>query len=172
MKLLAHLWLPAAPASVFPFFAEAENLQAITPGWLDFSIVGARPVPIRQGTVIDYRLRLHGVPLSWQSEITVWEPPHRFRDEQRRGPYRRWAHTHTFEACAGGTLCRDEVDYIVPGGDWIERWFVRHDLRRIFEHRQRALLAHFAPRGDATLPPPAGRTWSVTFAAAGPKGAV
>jgi ligand-binding SRPBCC domain-containing protein len=162
MKLHAELWLPLAPADVFPFFARAENLQAITPPWLDFRIRAAHPLPICRGTLIDYRLRLHGVPLGWRSEITVWEPPHRFCDEQRRGPYRRWAHTHTFEAHEGGTLCRDEVDYLVPGGAWFERWFVRRDVRRIFEYRQRALLAHFG--GAGAVARPAGATaWSVRF---------
>lgn len=163
MKLLAHLWLPLIPSEVFPFFSKAENLQVITPGWLDFRIVAAGPVPLRRGSVIDYRLRLHGVPISWRSEITAWDPPYSFRDEQRRGPYRRWSHTHTFEPAAGGTLCRDEVDYAVPGGDWIERWFVRRDLRRIFEFRQRALLARFAPPDGVCPTPPVGPAWAVRF---------
>lgn len=166
MRLRAHLWLPLPPAEVFPFFSRPENLQAITPSWLEFRIVSAAPLPIRCGTQIDYRLRLHGLPLRWRSEITVWEPPHRFRDEQRRGPYRRWVHTHTFEASASGTVCRDEVDYLVPGGAWIERWFVRRDLRRIFNHRQQALLEHYRAPADRQPRPPIGSPWTVDFGAA------
>ena len=163
MKLVARLWLALPPREVFPFFTAAENLQAITPPWLDFSVLAAQPLPMQRGTIIDYRLRLHGVPFAWQSEITVWEPPHVFRDEQRRGPYRRWSHTHTFEDADGGTLCRDEVDYAVPGGAWVERWLVRRDLRRIFAHRQQALHAHFAAHAGARSSLSADPDWSVRF---------
>lgn len=167
MKLRAQLWLPQAPADVFPFFAAAENLQLLTPPWLEFSIRSAAPTPIQAGTRIDYRLRLHRIPLQWQSEITVWEPPFRFRDEQRRGPYRRWVHTHSFLPHEGGTLCLDEVDYQVPGGAWIERWFVRRDLRRIFTYRQRALLKHFTGLASDAVPSTGGPAWQLSVGDAG-----
>lgn len=162
MKLRAQLWLPLAPPDVFPFFASAENLPAITPAWLHFSVRCAVPTPLRQGVRIDYRLRVHGIPLHWQSEITVWEPPFRFRDVQRRGPYRRWEHTHSFLPHEGGSLCLDEVEYEVPGGAWVERWFVRRDLRRIFEFRQRALLRHFTGRSADVVNATGGRAWQVS----------
>ncbi len=164
-RLTAELWLPKTPAEVFPFFADAQNLAAITPGWLKFTICGAAPIEMKQGAIIDYRLRVHGLPLSWRTEITLWEPPFRFRDEQRRGPYRRWVHTHSFVSHEGGTLCLDEVDFVVPGGRLIERLFVRRDVRSIFEYRQNALFRHLAgavpaAAADATS---GRRPWRVTF---------
>ena len=143
MKLRAQLWLPLSPREVFPFFADAHNLEEITPPWLRFRLLERGPIKMGQGTRIDYRLHLHGVPIRWQSEITLWDPPFCFRDEQRRGPYRRWSHTHTFVAAEDGTLCIDEVDYDVPGGRWIHRLFVRRDVYRIFSYRQRAVARHF-----------------------------
>ncbi|HVU34187.1 MAG TPA: SRPBCC family protein [Opitutaceae bacterium] len=163
MKLRAQLWLPLPPADVFPFFASAKNLQVITPEWLDFCIRPPVPASVREGTRIDYRLRLHRIPLYWQSEITVWEPPFRFRDEQRRGPYRRWMHTHTFLPHEGGALCLDEVDYAVPGGAWVERLFVRQRLRRIFEFRQWALLRHFTSHTADVVTSTGGPAWQVTI---------
>lgn len=137
--------LPADRAAVFSFFADARNLEAITPPWLRFEILTPGEIRMQVGTVIDYRLRLHGVPFCWRTEITAWEPAERFVDEQRRGPYRRWRHTHTFLDCAGGTLCRDEVEYAVPGGALVERFFVRRDVERIFAYRTSALAGRFRP---------------------------
>jgi ligand-binding SRPBCC domain-containing protein len=131
-------WLPVPRERVFAFFADAGNLDAITPPWLNFETLTPRPFTMAAGRVIDHRLRVHGVPITWQSEITVWEPPCRFVDEQRRGPYRRWRHEHTFEDKDGGTLMRDRIEYAVPG--WfleglVNHWLVAPDLRRIFAHR-------------------------------------
>lgn len=139
----AELWLPRAPAEIFPFFADARNLQAITPAWLDFQIVTPGPITMQAGTLIDYRLRVHGVPLRWRTRINVWEPPHRFVDEQLRGPYRQWLHEHTFVAQNGGTLARDVVRYAVPGGALVNWLFVRRDVERIFAHRQAKLRERF-----------------------------
>ena len=143
----AELWLPQPRDHVFPFFADARNLEAITPPWVNFQIQPPLPVEMRTGTLIDYRLRVKGFPLRWQSEITVWDPPFRFVDEQRRGPYRRWTHTHEFEERDGGTLCRDHVVYAVPGGPVVNWLFVRRDVQRIFAYRQDALLRRFPPGG-------------------------
>jgi ligand-binding SRPBCC domain-containing protein len=90
---------------------------------------------MKAGTLIDYRLRIRGLPVRWQTEITAWQPPHRFVDEQKRGPYRLWVHEHRFESKAGGTLCTDHVRYAVPGGEWVHRLFVRRDVERIFAFR-------------------------------------
>lgn len=95
------------------------------------------------GTKIDYRLRLHGIPVRWQSLISEWQPPFRFVDQQIHGPYRSWRHLHTFEPQDEGTLVRDVVDYAVPGGRLIHALFVRHDLRRIFKYRRRQLDSFF-----------------------------
>lgn len=98
---------------------------------------------MRAGAEIDYRLRVHGVPIRWRTRIESWQPGRRFVDVQVRGPYRLWHHTHDFEEVAGGTLCRDVVRYAVPGGRWVERLFVRRDIERIFEFRRRALVELF-----------------------------
>lgn len=144
----SELWLPGKPERVFPFFAEAANLERITPGWLSFSILTPPPITMAAGTLIDYRLRLHGVPLRWRTRIAVWEPPRRFVDEQVRGPYRLWVHEHLFEPVAGGTLCRDRVTYSVLGG-WLADWLlVRGDLERVFAFRRRALTEAFADAAD------------------------
>jgi ligand-binding SRPBCC domain-containing protein len=127
------------PAQVFAFFADAFNLEAITPPWLSFRVITPGPIEMRAGALIEYRLRLHGVPVRWLTRIEAWEPGGRFVDVQVRGPYRLWHHTHTFEADGkGGTLVRDVVRYALPlgpVGDLAHRLFVARDLRRIFDHR-------------------------------------
>ena len=139
-----ELSLPVPRPEVFPFFAEARNLETLTPPWLRFEVLTPPPIQMQAGTRIDYQLRLHGLPLRWQSEITAWEPPHRFVDEQRRGPYRRWIHEHRFEEETGGTRCVDRVRYAVYGGSLIEWLFIRRDLQRIFAFRQAKLRELFA----------------------------
>lgn len=138
-----RLFLPHPLETVFPFFADARNLETLTPPWLRFEIRTPLPIRMRQGTFIEYRLRLHGIRLRWQSEITVWEPPQRFVDEQRHGPYRHWIHEHTFTERNSGTEVRDFVRYSAPGGRPVDFLFVRHDVRRIFEYRARKLRALF-----------------------------
>lgn len=140
MRLETEVLLPRPREEVFRFFADAMNLQTLTPPWLHFLIVTPAPIEMRVGTLIDYRLRLHSLPLRWRSRIAAWEPPFRFVDEQVRGPYRRWFHDHRFEIADGGTLCRDIVDYAAPVAGWLERVLVRRDLRRIFSYRQRKIL--------------------------------
>lgn len=135
--------LPRPLGELFPFFADAGNLDVITPPWLRFAILTPRPIEMKVGTRIDYRLRVHGLPVRWQSEITAWQPPHRFVDEQRRGPYRAWSHEHTFTEQNGGTLVADHVRYAVLGGALIERLFVRRDIATIFAYRQQKLAALF-----------------------------
>lgn len=143
-RLDTELWLPKPRLEVFPFFADAANLQRITPNWLSFEILTPKPIPMHVGAKIDYRLRVRGLPIRWQSEITAWEPPYRFIDEQRRGPYRIWKHEHRFEEKDGGTLCTDHIQYAVWGGALVNRLFVRRDVARIFEFRQVALKQIFA----------------------------
>ena len=138
-----ELWLPMPPDQLFPFFADAANLDAITPPWLHFQIVTPRPIDMRAGTLIDYKLRVHGLPMRWRTLIKEWQPPHRFVDEQLRGPYRQWIHEHTFEACDGGTLARDVVRYAVPFDFIAHPLFVRRDIAKIFAFRQEALRKRF-----------------------------
>ena len=131
--------LPGTPDAVFGFFADAGNLEAITPPWLGFRIVTPRPIDMGVGTLIEYRLRLHGLPISWLTRIEVWEPGARFVDQQLRGPYALWHHTHEFApAPGGGTRMTDTVRYALPfgpAGGIAHALFVRRDLRRIFDHR-------------------------------------
>ncbi|MBS0633651.1 MAG: SRPBCC family protein [Verrucomicrobia bacterium] len=142
----SELWLPCARELVYPFFADARNLEKITPPWLRFRIITPTPIPMRVGARIDYRLRIHGFPVRWQTEITRWDPPFAFVDEQRRGPYRQWIHTHTFEEKDGGTLCRDKVVYSVPGGEFINWLVVQRDVQTIFTYRRTVLSQLFPPR--------------------------
>ncbi len=130
--------LPGRPADVFAFFADAGNLEAITPPLLRFRVVTPPPIVMGPGTLIRYRLRVRGVPLGWLTEITRWEPPHLFVDEQRRGPYALWEHIHTFEADGDETIMRDVVRYRIgfgPVGVLANRLVVRRDVERIFDYR-------------------------------------
>jgi len=136
-------WIPKPTEEVFSFFASTGNLESITPNWLHFHVISESKA-IERGTKIDYKLRIHGIPVRWQSEITVWEPPFRFVDEQRRGPYRTWIHEHRFEPRDEGTLVTDIVRYAVVGGPLIQRWLVSKDLVRIFDYRQKQLEKIFA----------------------------
>lgn len=142
-RLESEQFLPQPLETVFEFFSDAYQLETLTPPWLHFSVLTPAPISMKQGTLIDYRLRLHGIPMRWQSRIELWEPPFRFVDFQTRGPYRRWHHEHQFEAAAGGTICRDIVDYAVPGGFLVDRWFVRPDILKIFSFRWNKLRELF-----------------------------
>ena len=130
--------LPGSPAEVFEFYADAGNLERITPAWLGFRIVTPQPIDMASGTLIEYRLKLRQVRVRWLTRIEVWEPGERFVDVQVKGPYRVWHHTHTFEAHAHGTRVRDEVRYALPLGalgELAHRLWVRRDLERIFDFR-------------------------------------
>ena len=133
--LESQVLLPRPIGEVFEFFSEARNLERLTPPWLRFEVITPPPIEMRPGTLIDYRLRLRGIPIRWQSEITVWEPPFRFVDEQRRGPYRQWIHEHRFAESGSQTLATDHVRYAVRGGSLVNRLFVGPDLRRVFAYR-------------------------------------
>jgi len=144
-KLKTEIWLPQKRTTVFSFFTDPRNLEDLTPGWLHFEILTALPLQMKSGVLIDYGLRLYGIPLHWQSEICVWEPPHRFVDRQIRGPYRVWIHEHTFAELNGGTLVADTVEYATPGGILVQTLFLARDLRRIFAYRHERLRKRFGP---------------------------
>ena len=134
--------LPGRPEEVFPFFGDAHNLEAITPPLLRFEVITPRPIPMRAGTIIQYRLRLHGLRLGWTTSIQEWDPSPprpRFVDVQIRGPYALWHHTHEFEPDGeGGTLMRDTVRYAIgfgPLGELANRLVVERDLKAIFDFR-------------------------------------
>jgi ligand-binding SRPBCC domain-containing protein len=129
-------------ADVFDFFAEAHNLERITPPWLSFTVLTPDPIEMRVGALIDYRLHVHGIPLRWTSRIEDWEPGRSFVDRQLRGPYGLWQHRHTFAEQGQGTVVGDEVDYAMPFGalgDLAHPLFVRRDLERIFTYRHEAV---------------------------------
>lgn len=129
---------------VFAFFADAGNLDALTPPWLHFRIDTPLPLDMRAGALLDYRLRLHGLPIRWRTEITAWEPPRRFVDEQVRGPYRIWIHEHTFEEDGPeATLAGDHVRYAVPLGALADWLLVARDVRAIFRYREERLREIF-----------------------------
>ena len=142
-----ELWLPRTRDEVFPFFGEARNLETLTPPWLKFEVLTPEPIMMHPGALIDYRIRIHGIPIRWRTEITEWDPPHRFVDVQLRGPYELWHHTHTFEEQKGGTHCLDEVRYRPIGGALMNWLFVRSDVERIFAYRKKRLLELFGKAG-------------------------
>jgi ligand-binding SRPBCC domain-containing protein len=131
---------------VFDFFSRAENLEALTPPWLNFKIRGVKPLPVQQGTLIHYSLRVHGIPLRWTSEIVEWDPPHRFVDLQLRGPYKVWRHEHRFESHDGGTLISDTINLALPlgfGGRLAYKIKVQSDVQEIFVFRKKQIHALF-----------------------------
>lgn len=144
--LTSEQFVPRPVDEVFAFFAKPENLGTITPPWLDFRILTPSPVPMAQGALIDYVIRLGPVPTRWRTLITRFEAPHAFVDEQLHGPYSFWHHTHTFVARDGGTLIGDRVLYVLPFGilgNVVERVFIRRRLRAIFAHRRRVIAERF-----------------------------
>jgi ligand-binding SRPBCC domain-containing protein len=147
-QLQTQLWLPRPREEIFRFFSDPKNLQRLTPPWLHFEMLTPKSIEMHAGTLLDYRLRLHGIPIRWQSEIAVWDPPCRFVDQQTRGPYRLWVHEHTFAAENGGTAVGDDVRYVALGGALIHRLFVAPDLAKIFRYRQEILQQFFNPEGE------------------------
>jgi ligand-binding SRPBCC domain-containing protein len=145
-------FLPRPLGEVFAFFSDARNLQRLTPPWLDFAILGPPPAAMAPGVLLDYRIRLGGVPMRWRSLIETWEPGVRFTDVQVRGPYASWHHLHEFHAAAGGTVMRDRVRYRLPGGavgDLAHGPLVGPSLRRIFAFRRASVAAALPPRPAA-----------------------
>jgi ligand-binding SRPBCC domain-containing protein len=139
----SELWLARSPIEIFPFFADAKNLGNITPPWLHFEVRTPGQIEMHVGTLIDYRISLHGLPLQWRTRITVWDPPFRFVDQQIKGPYQRWIHEHRFAKSGIGTLCSDRVQYSMFGGWLVNRLFVERDVRRIFAFRASKLVELF-----------------------------
>lgn len=130
--------IPRPLAQVFPFFADAENLERLTPPFLYFQILTPRPIALTAGSLIDYQIRLFGLPLRWRTLIETWEPPHRFVDTQTRGPYKQWHHTHEFLETAEGTLMTDLVRYEMPLGmlgRLAHAVWTRRTLEQIFDYR-------------------------------------
>ncbi len=132
----------------FAFYGDAHNLERITPPLLRFEVITPGPIEMGVGTLIEYRLRLHRVPVRWRTRIEAWEPPRRFVDVQIKGPYSLWEHTHTFEEDgSGATIIRDRVRYSIPFGplgELADRLLVQRDLRQIFDYRRDAVAREMA----------------------------
>ena len=146
--LTTEMFVPLERPVVFDFFSDVRQLGRITPDYLNFVILTPLPIEMGVGTLLDYRLSLRGIRFSWQTEICGWDPPFRFDDQQKRGPYRKWFHEHVFEEVSGGTRVLDRVTYQVPLpgtplGRLIHRWFVKSDLEKIFAFRQDKLTQVF-----------------------------
>ena len=160
-ELHREQWIPAPLGRVFPFFADAHNLERITPAWLGFRILTPGPIEIAAGTRIDYSLRLAGVPVRWRTRISEWKPGERFVDTQERGPYALWEHHHHFRSLGNGVLMTDLVRYGLPLGALgraAHALAVRSALAAIFDHRAREIRAifpasaSFAAGADAAVP--------------------
>ena len=137
-----HQYVDHPVEEVFAFFAQARNLERITPSWLRFEVRSPEPVEMAVGAIIDYRLTLHGLPLGWTSQIEVWEPGRQFVDQAIRGPFSLWHHRHRFAVSGEGTIVSDEVHYAIPFGvlgELAHPLFVQRDLERIFAYRQEAV---------------------------------
>ena len=141
-RLDREIIVPASLDETFGFFADAANLQRLTPPWLHFSILTPMPVQMQVGLEIEYRISLYGIPLPWRSRIDVWQPGVSFVDRQLIGPYRWWRHVHRFQAVPGGTRVIDRVHYL-PRVGWLSGALVRRDIRRIFDYRHATLREIF-----------------------------
>jgi ligand-binding SRPBCC domain-containing protein len=147
--LVREQWFPCSIERVFAFFADAANLEDITPPWLGFQILSPQPIAMSPGSRILYRIRWHGLPMQWLTEIESWNPPAEFSDVQVRGPYRGWRHTHRFEPTGGGTLMRDDIRYAMPFaflGQLVHKWLVKSELERLFDYRAAVISRRLGAR--------------------------
>jgi ligand-binding SRPBCC domain-containing protein len=148
-KLMRQITIPAPIDEVFSFFSAAENLNLITPPWLYFKILTPLPIKMEKNVLIDYSIKIFGWRMTWETEITLWQPPDRFVDRQIKGPYRVWEHMHLFEKKGGGTQMTDIVRYAVPGfvlSPLVHFLFVRPRLEKIFTFREQRVLELFTSR--------------------------
>ena len=139
-------WVPQPVERVFGFFSDAKNLEVLTPPFLNFKIIGTSTESMQEGTLMDYRLKLHGIPFRWQSKILRWREGEGFSDTQTKGPYAYWLHTHDFLKNEGGTLIRDQAEYRLPAGvlgDLVGHPFIRRDLEKIFLYRREKIRELF-----------------------------
>ncbi len=156
--LEAEQWVPRPVSEIFRFFCDENNLEALTPPFLGFRVLGKSTPEIEEGTLIDYQLRLRGIPMRWRTRIDSWIPNQRFVDTQVRGPYRLWHHTHSFQPEVrdgiDGTLLRDRVRFRLPFGlfgEAIAGAWVRKDVRGVFEYRHEAISRFFGTKTEHPL---------------------
>jgi len=146
-EIVMSQWVPQPLDKTFEFFKEAKNLEKLTPDFLEFKVLKQSTQSIQEGTTLDYRLKLHGIPIGWRSKITDWEPNEKFSDIQLKGPYGYWRHTHEFENKNGGTLIRDRISYKPPfgaAGDLLAGYFIKKDLKAIFNYRCKTIDSIFS----------------------------
>tara|TARA_B100001059_G_scaffold187791_1_gene190051 strand:- start:705 stop:1235 length:531 start_codon:yes stop_codon:yes gene_type:complete len=137
--LCCRLRVPRPLSEVFPFFSNARNLERLTPDLLQFKILTEGEIEMKVGTLIDYQIKIHGIPVRWRTRISAWEPPNRFEDIQLKGPYRQWIHEHAFVDEGSTTLMQDFVRYKVLGGRLVHSLLVKRDVLKIFGYRKQAL---------------------------------
>jgi ligand-binding SRPBCC domain-containing protein len=142
--LQTEMYIDHPLETVFKFFADAKQLERITPPWVNFKILTPMPVEMKAQLLLDYQISIHKIPIKWRTEIAVWEPPNRFVDRQIKGPYKLWHHEHLFEEIDGRTLMKDHVQYRPIGGALVHKLFVRRDLEKIFTYRQEKISEIFA----------------------------
>ncbi len=140
--------VPAPLDQAFAFFADAANLERLTPPWVGFHIRTPLPVVMREGAIIDYRIAVRGLPIPWRTRIDVWEPGVRFVDRQVAGPYRWWRHEHQFETDSRGTRVFDTIEFVPRAAALTSRLVMAH-VERIFDYRRLMLLEHFERRAAA-----------------------
>lgn len=145
-EIFSEQWLPLKPEELFPFYCDERNLESLTPPFLKFRVIDKSTAEIQAGTLINYKLSLHGLSFDWQTEIQDWEPNKRFVDTQLKGPYTKWYHEHDFIPLGGGTLIRDRVTYKLPMGalgDTFAGWKVSGDVGKIFAYRRDVIDQRF-----------------------------
>ncbi len=145
-------WLPGPIEEIFHFFSRPENLQRLTPDSLQFKILTPSPIEMKEGALIDYKLKVHGMPIHWRSLISSYDPPNSFTDEQLKGPYRTWIHSHRFFRDGEGTRIEDHITFRVPGGRLVEKLIVQKDLTRIFSYRQKVICNFFTDKSGTSHP--------------------
>ncbi|RYZ72241.1 MAG: DUF1731 domain-containing protein, partial [Proteobacteria bacterium] len=148
-EIFSEQWLPIKPDDLFPFYSDEHNLEELTPPFLKFKVMGKSTAEIEEGTLIDYKLSVHGLPFKWRTLIKDWEPGKRFVDTQLSGPYAKWYHIHDFIPFAGGTLVRDRVTYKLPLGflgDTFAGWKVGGDVKKIFAYRREVIDEKFGAK--------------------------
>jgi ligand-binding SRPBCC domain-containing protein len=146
------LFLPRPREEIFAFFSDAANLERITPPFLQFRILTPRPIAMKPGTIIEYKLRLYGIPFHWRTLIETFDPPVSFSDVQLTGPYRQWHHLHEFIEVPGGIEMRDRVDYELPFplfAPIVHKLFVRRSIQQIFDYRNKIIAETFDPPAPA-----------------------
>ena len=141
-ELTDHFVVKSTLADTWAFFGDAMNLPKITPPWMGFHVLTPAPIDMHTGTLIDYKVKVMGLPVKWRTRIIDWSPPRQFIDLQLRGPYTLWHHQHTFEQVDDGTACTDRVTYKVPAGGigrLMNRFLIRKQLKEIFEYRSKII---------------------------------